>query len=100
MIDTDDAKLKAELDKIIKSINATMKKIEKMTDLQHYGFDYAKTLDLWRQNLLAKRQEILGLGYDDRFLRKWEYYFAYCQAGFAAQIIDLTHFVLNKPEQS
>lgn len=71
-----------------------------LTDLQHYGFDYAKTLDLWRQNLLAKRQELLGLGYDDRFLRKWEYYFAYCQAGFAAQIIDLTQFVLNKPEQS
>ena len=34
MIDTDDAKLKAELDKIIKSINATMKKIEKIVPLK------------------------------------------------------------------
>ncbi len=46
------------------------------------------------------RQEILALGYDEAFLRKWEYYFAYCQAGFSAQIIDLAQIVLSKPEPS
>ena len=62
------------------------------------GNHYAKTLDRWRQTLLARRQEILALGYDEHFLRKWEYYFAYCRAGFAANVIDLAQIVLDKPD--
>jgi cyclopropane-fatty-acyl-phospholipid synthase len=68
-----------------------------MTRLENYGLDYARTLDIWRQTLLAQKQRIFGLGYDERFLRKWEYYFAYCQAGFASRIIDLAHLELDKP---
>ncbi len=69
-----------------------------ISSLQHYGLDYAKTVEIWRQTMQAKRQQILQLGYDETFLRKWDYYFAYCQAGFAAQIIDLAQLVLQKPE--
>jgi cyclopropane-fatty-acyl-phospholipid synthase len=72
----------------------------KLDDLEHHGLDYAKTLDLWRQTLMSRQQEILSLGYDETFLRKWEYYFAYCQAGFAAQVIDLAQIVLTKPAHS
>ena len=68
-----------------------------LNSLEQYGFDYAKTLDLWRQALLAKQQQIFGLGYDEKFLRKWSYYFAYCQAGFNARIIDLSQLVVQKP---
>jgi cyclopropane-fatty-acyl-phospholipid synthase len=71
-----------------------------MDNLEQRGLDYAETIDRWRRTLLARRQEILDLGYDDAFLRKWEYYFAYCQAGFAANIIDLAQIVLTKPEHS
>ena len=71
-----------------------------LDNLEQHGQDYAQTLDRWRQTLLGRRQELLGLGYDDTFVRKWEYYFAYCQAGFAANIIDLAQMVLTKPEQS
>jgi len=69
----------------------------RISSLEQYGLDYAKTLDIWRQTLLEKRQEILALGYDENFLRKWDYYFAYCQAGFDAQIIDLAQMVVEKP---
>ena len=65
--------------------------------LDHYAPDYARTLDCWRQTLLSKRQQILELGYDENFLRKWDYYFTYCQAGFNARIIDLAQLVLQKP---
>jgi cyclopropane-fatty-acyl-phospholipid synthase len=68
--------------------------------LEQHGQDYAETLDRWRQTLLARRQKILDLGYDEAFLRKWEYYFAYCQAGFSSNIIDLAQMVLTKPEHS
>jgi cyclopropane-fatty-acyl-phospholipid synthase len=71
-----------------------------MAEFEQYGLDYAKTLACWRRTLLSRRQEILQLGYDDVFLRKWEYYFAYCQAGFSAQIIDLAQMVLTKPAHS
>ncbi|KIH76553.1 cyclopropane-fatty-acyl-phospholipid synthase [Geoalkalibacter ferrihydriticus] len=67
--------------------------------LQHYGLDYAKTLVHWRQTLLSERKQITQLDYDDRFLRTWDYYFAYCQAGFNARIIDLAQLVLHKPGQ-
>ena len=69
-----------------------------ITSLEQYGLDYARTVDIWRQTLLAKRQQVMALGYDETFLRKWDYYFAYCQAGFDARIVDLTQLVLQKPE--
>lgn len=69
-----------------------------LNNLEQYGDDYAKTLDLWRQTLLAKKAQIFALGYDEQFLRKWDYYFAYCQAGFATRIIDLAQLVLEKPK--
>lgn len=68
--------------------------------LQQYGLDYAQTLVLWRQTLLSKRKQITQLGYDQHFLRTWDYYFAYCQAGFTARIVDLAQLVLHQPEQS
>ena len=65
--------------------------------VEHFGLDYARTLDCWRKTLLAKRREIVRLGYDDSFLRKWDYYFSYCMAGFEARIIDLAQLVVEKP---
>ncbi len=63
-----------------------------------YAADYAETLQRWRQTLLDNRDDIIAMGFDDAFIRKWEYYFAYCHAGFRAEIIDLVQMVLNKPE--
>ncbi len=68
-----------------------------LSRLENYGSDYCRTLDVWRKTLLAQRQRIFDLGYDESFLRKWEYYFAYCQAGFANRIIDLAQLELDKP---
>jgi cyclopropane-fatty-acyl-phospholipid synthase len=70
----------------------------RLDDVQGYAADYATTLQRWRQTLLEKQQEIKTMGFDDAFIRKWEYYFAYCHAGFRAEIIDLVQMVLNKPE--
>jgi cyclopropane-fatty-acyl-phospholipid synthase len=69
-----------------------------LADAEGYAADYAETLLRWRQTLLEKKGEIKELGFDDAFIRKFEYYFAYCHAGFKAQIIDLVQMVLNKPE--
>ncbi len=70
------------------------------TAFEQFGVHYAKTIDIWRRTLLARRKDVMELGYDEAFLRKWDYYFAYCQAGFDAQIIDLAQIVLTKPMRS
>ncbi|MBD3617928.1 MAG: class I SAM-dependent methyltransferase [Chromatiales bacterium] len=47
-----------------------------------YGHDYALTLRRWDEAVTAQQDRIRGLGYDERFLRLWHYYLAYCEAGF------------------
>ncbi len=62
-----------------------------------FGLDYAETLKLWRQRFRAAWPEIQPLGFDERFRRMWEYYLAYCEAGFRAGQIDVTQVTLAKP---
>ncbi len=57
-------------------------------DVESIGPDYARTLHDWRKRLDENEKRIRELGYDDRFLYTWRYYFAYCEAGFAEGIID------------
>ena len=45
------------------------------------GPDYAVTLRTWREAWEARREEVLALGYSDRFWRKYRFYFAYCEVG-------------------
>ncbi len=59
--------------------------------------DYAMTLQRWRKRLHEQHEEILRQGYDEPFLRTWDYYFSYCEAGFAARTIDLSLLTLRKP---
>lgn len=61
-----------------------------------FGLDYARTLSLWDQSFQAKKAEIFALGFDERFKRTWEFYLAYCEAGFRAKSIDLFQFTLQK----
>lgn len=44
--------------------------------------DYAETLRMWRERFLAVRDDVTALGFDEAFLRRWEFYFAYCEGGF------------------
>ncbi len=64
--------------------------------LEEFGLHYARTLDRWRENLLQQWPAILALGYDDYFLRAWDYYFAYCSAGFRARILHCSQFILTR----
>ncbi len=61
-----------------------------------FGVDYATTLRLWREKFLAERARVLQLGFDERFIRTWEFYLAYCEAGFAQGDIDVVQYTLHK----
>ena len=62
-----------------------------------FGPDYAETLRRWRAKFLAKREQVLALGFDERFIRIWEFYLAYCEAAFDMSNIDLVQYTLRKP---
>ena len=49
---------------------------------ENIGFHYAETLRQWRERFLANRDAVLALGYDERFVRAWEFYLAFCEAAF------------------
>lgn len=61
-----------------------------------FGPDYAETCRRWRHDFLSRREEVLALGFDERFMRIWEFYLAYCEAGFDSGDIDVVQFTLAK----
>jgi len=65
-------------------------------DAYRFGADYARTLASWRQRFLARWPEARALGYDERFRRMWEFYLAYCEAGFNAGSTDVVQYTLVK----
>lgn len=54
----------------------------RVTDLFRFGEDYATTLGMWRQRFISNWPAIREEGFDERFHRLWDYYLAYCEAGF------------------
>lgn len=71
--------------------------IERMEDI---GLDYARTLELWRLALMARSEEVMRLGFDHGFLRKWEYYFSYCEAGFRSRTVRNYQLLLSRMGES
>jgi cyclopropane-fatty-acyl-phospholipid synthase len=60
-----------------------------IADVESFGLDYARTLAIWRQTFLTRWETIAPLGFDERFRRLWDYYLAYCEAGFATRRTDV-----------
>jgi cyclopropane-fatty-acyl-phospholipid synthase len=67
-------------------------------DAHAFGRDYAHTLRLWRLDFLARRDEVLALGFDEPFIRTWEFYLAYCEAAFEQGSTDVVQYTLVRPE--
>jgi cyclopropane-fatty-acyl-phospholipid synthase len=61
---------------------------------EFFGPHYARTLAEWQRRFQAAWPELSPMGFDRRFKRMWEYYLAYCEAGFRAGSIDVTQVAL------
>jgi cyclopropane-fatty-acyl-phospholipid synthase len=68
-----------------------------MHDLEDLGADYARTLATWHDNFNAVRDSIERMGFDDAFIRTWNYYLKYCEAGFATRNISVVQAVYTRP---
>ena len=58
---------------------------------------YAETLRRWRDNFMEDLPAIRKLGYDSKFIRMWEYYLCYCEAGFEERQINTVQMMFAKP---
>lgn len=68
-----------------------------MTHAEDFGFHYARTLRDWRERFMATRPKIRELGYDEAFIRLWDFYFCYCEAGFSERAIGVSQIMFAKP---
>jgi cyclopropane-fatty-acyl-phospholipid synthase len=62
-----------------------------------FGQDYARTLRHWRERFLARRADVAALGFDEPFLRLWDFYLAYCEIAFEQCNTDVVQYTLRKP---
>lgn len=84
------------------SLNTIMGSVSRVTDmtviqLEDIAPHYARTLNLWRQRFLKKLGEVRKLGKSERFIRMWEFYFCYCEAGFIERHLGDLQIVFAKP---
>ncbi|GAB2627973.1 cyclopropane-fatty-acyl-phospholipid synthase family protein [Novilysobacter erysipheiresistens] len=68
-----------------------------LTHLEDFGSSYARTLHDWRQRFLARLPQVRAQGFDERFIRLWQFYLAYCEGGFRERSIGVVQMLLAKP---
>ncbi|EIL92003.1 SAM-dependent methyltransferase [Rhodanobacter spathiphylli] len=65
--------------------------------LEDFGGSYAQTLEAWRERFMAHLPQVRAQGFDERFVRLWEFYLAYCEGGFRERSIGVAHLLMAKP---
>uniref|UniRef100_A0A453DCV9 Amine oxidase domain-containing protein n=1 Tax=Aegilops tauschii subsp. strangulata TaxID=200361 RepID=A0A453DCV9_AEGTS len=65
--------------------------------VENIGPNYYTTLMHWRDNFMANKDEVLALGFDERFLRIWEYYLIFSAAGFKSRALGDYQVVFSRP---
>lgn len=72
------------------------------TDMQIVGveditLDYARTLADWRQRFLQQLDTVRDQGFDEVFIRMWDFYLGYCEGGFRERVISTVQTLIAKP---
>ena len=86
----------------IPSVAALADRVARCTDMKLFGLEdigphYATTLREWRRNFLARLPEVRALGFDQSFVRLWEFYLCYCEGAFEERAIGDVQVLLTKP---
>ncbi len=68
-----------------------------LVDLFDMTDSYVQTLKLWQDNFEARLDDIREMGFDERFVRKWRYYFEYCQAAFSMRNVSVVQATYSRP---
>ena len=85
------------------SVGLIADSVARCTDFRIYHLEemsqhYVLTLRAWRERFWENIADVRALGFDERFIRMWDYYFAYCEAAFAERQVNVVQVLLGKPE--
>ncbi len=69
----------------------------RLFNLEDIGPSYALTLAAWRERFHRNAAQVQALGYDQRFMRMWDFYLAYCEGGFRERSIGDVQLWLTRP---
>ena len=86
----------------IPSITALHRAMAASSDLRLFHMEditphYAQTLRLWRERFFNHIEQVRALGFPDTFIRMWDFYLSYCEAGFTERHIGDVQMVFTKP---
>ncbi|MEI6209052.1 MAG: cyclopropane-fatty-acyl-phospholipid synthase family protein [Desulfuromonadales bacterium] len=84
------------------SLHAISDAVARSTDLRLNNLEdisphYARTLREWRNAFHSNLNKVKQMGFDDRFIRMWEYYLCYCEGGFAERFTGVAQLLFTKP---
>ena len=84
------------------SLHAISAAVARETDLRLTGLEdisshYARTLRKWRDAFHANLEQVRAMGFDERFIRMWEFYLSYCEGGFAERFTGVAQLLFSKP---
>jgi cyclopropane-fatty-acyl-phospholipid synthase len=69
----------------------------RLNNLEDLSTHYARTLLEWRNAFHVNLEKVRDMGFDDRFVRMWEYYLCYCEGGFAERFTGVVQLLFSKP---
>ncbi len=83
------------------SVSGILQSLARSTQLQLFhaediGMHYAHTLRDWHKRFVSSLPEVRRLGFDERFIRMWDYYLASCEAAFQERDIGDVQLLLTK----
>lgn len=84
----------ASVAEILKSLGRCTKL--SLNSAQDIGQHYAETLKNWRESFVGRLEQVKALGFDEKFVRMWEYYLAYCEGAFREGYVGEIQIILNK----
>jgi cyclopropane-fatty-acyl-phospholipid synthase len=70
----------------------------RLESLEDCSEHYARTLQAWRHKFFEHIDDVRSLGFDERFIRMWEYYLCYCEAAFLEKAVRVVQIVWDKPQ--
>ncbi|MHA3053231.1 class I SAM-dependent methyltransferase [Acinetobacter sp. ANC 4640] len=67
----------------------------RLKQLDDIGLSYAQTIHHWRERFVAAKDQVLNLGFDENFIRMWDFYLCYCEGGFKEGVISDVHMLFE-----
>jgi len=67
-----------------------------IVDMEDITKHYAETLQRWKNNFMDVIPEVYAMGFSEAFIKMWEFYFVFCEAGFRERNIGDVQLIFSK----